>query len=161
MTPLLCGLAALVAALVVLVRRYLVRVEISGTSMRPTFEPGDRVLALRVAPSRIRTGDVIVLDSPAGTEEGVQEYLKTWTPSYEVVERDPPIIPAGAAGPRWVIKRVAAVAGEPVPFPIPRRPGDAVVPTGSVVVLGDNGDASVDSRHHGYVPLDRIFGKVL
>ena len=38
------------------------RVEVAGTSMRPTLEPGDWALAVRV--QRVRRGDVVVVEHP-------------------------------------------------------------------------------------------------
>jgi len=39
--------------------------------------------------------------------------------------------------------------------------GPLPVPRGGVFVLGDNREASVDSRHYGPVPVDQIRGRVL
>lgn len=39
--------------------------------------------------------------------------------------------------------------------------GPLVVPPGEVFLLGDNRDASDDSRYWGTVPIDHIYGKVL
>ena len=38
------------------------RVEVAGTSMRPTLEPGDWALAVRV--QQVRRGDVVVVEHP-------------------------------------------------------------------------------------------------
>ncbi len=57
----------------------------------------------------------------------------------------------------WIVKRVAALPGDPAPAGLtgPR------VPTGMLVLLGDNADRSVDSRDFGYVPVERLFGVVV
>lgn len=39
--------------------------------------------------------------------------------------------------------------------------GPLVVPPGEIFLLGDNRDASDDSRYWGTVPIDQIYGKVL
>jgi nickel-type superoxide dismutase maturation protease len=55
--------AALVAVAAGALGRSLVRrVEVSGASMRPTLEPGDRLLVL--AWRRIRAGDLVALPDP-------------------------------------------------------------------------------------------------
>jgi nickel-type superoxide dismutase maturation protease len=70
------------------------RVEVEGTSMRPTLEPGDWAIA--VAVGRVRRGDVLVIEHPG-------------RPGFEIVKRvravegDP--TPAGDAlgeGEIWV-----------------------------------------------------------
>lgn len=49
----------------------------------------------------------------------------------------------------WILKRVAGV------------PGDAGVPPGAYYVLGDNADASIDSREFGCVPAAWVYGVVV
>lgn len=53
---------ALVTAWVLWRRRPLGRVEVTGDSMRPALEPGDRLLVLRRAAGRV--GDVVALADP-------------------------------------------------------------------------------------------------
>jgi type IV secretory pathway protease TraF len=63
-----------------------------------------------------------------------------------------------------MIKRVAAVPGEPVPeavWPAVAAIGGQSVPAGSLVVLGDNTADSKDSRTIGYIPADRVLGVML
>jgi signal peptidase I len=64
--------------------------------------------------------------------------------------------PAGTAKP-LLVKRVAAVAGERVPFPARERD----VPDGFVVVLGDNPDESRDSRAFGLVPARQVIATIV
>lgn len=54
--------AALVTATAFLATRLLVRLEVVGDSMTPAFEPGDRLLAVRLG--RIRQGDVVAVRDP-------------------------------------------------------------------------------------------------
>jgi nickel-type superoxide dismutase maturation protease len=91
------------------------RVVVSGDSMLPTLEPGDRLLVLRHVHRRgLRLGDLVTVCDP----------------------RDD--------GPRRVlVKRVGGADRE------------------SVEVVGDNPDASTDSRSFGRVPLAFVTGKVL
>ena len=65
-----------------------------------------------------------------------------------------------ASGP-LIIKRIAAVAGKGNPGA--GRPGGQGehLPPGTVLLLGDNPEFSVDSRHYGSVPADRILGRVV
>jgi signal peptidase I len=118
-------------------RRSWTVITVVGSSMEPTYHDGDRVAVRKTA--RIAAGDVVVVQRPSG-EPG-------W-PDAEIRE-----------GGRWLIKRVAAVAGEPVPdvISIP----DTVVPEGRLVLLGDNAAASFDSRMVGYFPIGLVLGGVV
>ncbi|KAA9379153.1 S26 family signal peptidase [Microbispora cellulosiformans] len=135
------------AAVVAVLRRRYVVVEVHGTSMRPSLHAGDRVLVRRVPPRRVRVGEVVVVEAPG---------LRVRHPGP----------PREVPGPdrRWHIKRVAAVGGDPVPARVADTPAlrdAACVPAGHLVVLGDNPDKSLDSRQRGFVPDDRVLGVVL
>jgi signal peptidase I len=135
------GLAvSVVAAVLAMVWTRLVVVRIWGVSMTPTLQPGDRVLLIRRKGSRVRTGQIVVF-------QGIR--MDTWSR-----DRLP-----GPARELWTVKRVAAVAGEPVPAAMAEFPG-AVVPPGKLVVLGD-GRRSRDSLDWGYLPADRVLGIVV
>jgi signal peptidase I len=58
----------------------------------------------------------------------------------------------------WRIKRIAAVAGDPVPAWL--ETDHPVVPAGRVVVVGDNTGRSEDSRQLGYIDLAAVAGAV-
>jgi signal peptidase I len=142
------ALAALVTASAVrwLRNRYTV-VTVVGRSMLPTYAPGDRLLVARRAkqdpltPGQVVVADVVILDT-----NGV------W-----VVSSRYPM--AGA----WVIKRIAAVAGDPIPSgPDTEAASGAVpaVPHGEVFMLGDNLKESSDSRLYGCMSIDLIHGVV-
>ncbi|MGV3618966.1 MAG: signal peptidase I [Fimbriimonas sp.] len=111
-------------------------VQVSGSSMLPTYKNGNRVLVSKaywlIGP--IRKKDVVVLrdDGPTG----------------------------------YIIKRVAYMAGEAVDWkqmPESHRfsQGKFLVPPGTIYVLGDNLPESEDSRKFGPVGLDQVLGKVV
>ncbi|MET8048498.1 S26 family signal peptidase [Streptosporangium sp. NPDC005286] len=78
-------------------------------------------------------------------------------PGQVVVMADP--VPPG----QWIIKRAAAVPGDPVPGEVAaaaRAAPGARVPAGCLVLLGDNPAASVDSRRFGYFSGGRLLGVV-
>ncbi|MGW5264947.1 signal peptidase I [Microbispora sp. NPDC004025] len=129
-----------VAGLVLLwLRRTLAVVVVSGVSMEPAFHASDRLLVRRSGPSRLKVGDVVVFARPsryAGEE----------------------LLPVEE---RWMVKRVAALPGDPVPgsvLPVVAQPR---VASDRLVVLGDNPGASYDSRQFGFLPADLILGVVL
>ncbi|WP_110952364.1 MULTISPECIES: S26 family signal peptidase [Streptomyces] len=151
------GAGACAASLLFWLRKRLISVKISGVSMLPTFHPGDRVLARRVPQSRIAAGDIVVLASQPRTLAQLQAEARP----YEIVSWEPHVTADYVRKDSWVIKRVAAVPGELVPPQVRSRVQGEVVPQGSFVALGDNPVNSVDSRHHGYLPLGAILGKVI
>jgi signal peptidase I len=124
----LAGPVVVLGLLGFVARSRLLVVRVRGTSMEPTLHPDDRTLALRVRRTRRpRTGEVVVC-------------------------RRPQLI----GGNGLLVKRVAAVAGDPMPN---GRPGDRV-PTGRVYVVGDN-DHSTDSRYFGTLPQRDVVARVL
>ncbi|MGW1060227.1 S26 family signal peptidase [Micromonospora rubida] len=139
---------ALVRAGSVALRRHFVAVTVRGTSMLPAYDDGDRVLVRRAGTPTV--GQVVVVERPA----------HGW--------RLPPL-PRGASAAAianriWMIKRVAAVAGDPMPGGLPAppdEPGGPSVPRDRLVLLGDNRAASVDSRQLGLFPTERVLGAVL
>ncbi|MFE3202458.1 S26 family signal peptidase [Embleya sp. NPDC059237] len=139
------GLAAVAA-----VRYAVVRVTVRGDSMAPVYRDGARVLVHRGG--RVAVGRVVVLERPV---PGVLWPLPpvTRTASARTV---------GAR--RWIIKRVAAVPGDPAPFDrvpmLDHTPG-CRVPAGRLVLLGDNPLNSYDSRQAGYFPMERVLGTVV
>ncbi|MEU4834044.1 signal peptidase I [Streptosporangium sp. NPDC023615] len=123
------------------VRRRLVVVTVEGPSMEPTLRDGDRVLVRRTPLPRVRTGQLVVARRPS---------------------------PAGDVPAVWLIKRVVAVRGEPVPPEVRPAVGEAGeaggrdvrVPAGCLVVMGDDRARSADSRHWGYVTGEHLLGVV-
>ncbi|MFF9345729.1 S26 family signal peptidase [Streptomyces sp. NPDC014734] len=74
--------------------------------------------------------------------------------------------PGGARpdGRGWIIKRVVAGPGDPVPAgmgPALAAEAGMPVPRDRFVVMGDNAAHSHDSRHTGYVERDDIVGVVI
>jgi nickel-type superoxide dismutase maturation protease len=84
-------------------------VVVDGASMRPSLDPGDRVLVLAL---RARVGDVVAVRDPRD-------------------ER------------RTLIKRVRSIDGD------------------DIEIVGDNSDASTDSRTFGPVPRSHVLGRVV
>lgn len=128
-------------------RARLVTVVVDGSSMAPTLSTHDRVVVRRARGHRLAAGQLVVFTAPV-REAGVW----VWRPASRPA--DDPMAPA------WVIKRIAAVADDPVPPAVASAVPAAVVPAGSIVVLGENPDASVDSRLFGPVPIECVLGSV-
>ena len=125
------GAVLLVAGGALWLRSRVLVVRVTGQSMLPAFDDGQKLLARRT--SRVQATGAVVVVKPFD-------------------------------GPLLVVKRVAATAGEAVPPEVAERarlaPGD-VVPAGSLVVLGDNADASIDSRAWGLLPESSVVAVVV
>jgi signal peptidase I len=99
-------------------------------------ERGDRLLVRRT--TRVRRGDAVVFRNPLPFGDG-------------------------DAALAWLVKRVSALPGDPVPpdvRDIVGTPDGGLVPSGSLIVRGDAARAQ-DSRHFGYVPELSLLGVVL
>jgi signal peptidase I len=133
---------------VVLRRRFAV-VDVDGHSMQPTLRPGDRVLVRRVRPDRLRVGDIVVIESflPGPLRSGRLAHAAR-----------------GLSGRQWIVKRVAAGPGDPVPASLDQiegvRAGEPV-PGNRFVLLGDNAAQSSDSRTHGFYRGEDVLGVML
>ncbi|GAA1328872.1 S26 family signal peptidase [Actinocatenispora thailandica] len=137
-----------VAAALVAARRQLVAVAVSGSSMAPALDPGDRVLVRRRRPEAVRVGQIVVVEGPPNPD------VPDWSGL--------PAFDGRLDGRHWFIKRVAALPGDPVPATVRAAVAEpaAPVPPGCLVLLGDN-DRSVDSRSLGYFPAERLLGTVV
>jgi signal peptidase I len=157
----LIGLAVLVPPLVgavVWARRRFVVVTVRGPSMEPTLREGDRVLVRRVSLAAVRAGQLVVAETPPPwrTLDAWQDGQFLGDPGSWGAADPPP------ARDRWMIKRAAAVPGEPVPASmadVARHLGDRV-PPGRLAVLGDNAGRSHDSRRFGYLSGEELLGVV-
>ncbi|MEV6522565.1 signal peptidase I [Longispora sp. NPDC051575] len=152
----LAGVGVLVLGGALWARRTFVVVTVEGASMSPTYEDGDRVLVRRVRPGGVVAGQVIVLAPPADPGAFAGRRGLRGLPGLRGRIR--------AAGRLWLVKRLAAGPGDPVPpglGPALADAAGAVVGAGRMVVLGDNPGQSYDSRQEGFVAAGRVRGVVL
>lgn len=131
--------AVVTTGVAVLRWRYAV-ITVRGASMAPALADGDRLVGKRCGLARISSGDLVVFREP-GFER-----------------RHRPALLTGASRDPWVVKRAAAMPGEPVPEAVrPAVAGAIRVPDGMLVVLGDGSD-SRDSRLWGFVAARHVLG---
>ncbi len=136
-------LAAVLLGVALAARRYLAVITVRGPSMLPAFASGSRVLVRLGRSGRLRVGDVVVCAEPDQNGQ--------WR------SQDRPSVARGDL----VIKRVAALPGQPVPAAALSAAGQPSVPAGRLVVLGDNPARSRDSRHWGFVPRAAVLGRIV
>lgn len=144
----LATVTTVILIIVGLLGRELVVVTVDGSSMWPTYQHRDRVIVRRGR--RLAVGQVVVVEHPG--------HDATWATAPA-----PPVTRQMAAR-KWMIKRISAMPGDQVPKEhLPAGAGHGVgrVPSGMLVLLGDNQGASWDSRIIGYFPAERVLGAVL
>lgn len=119
-------------------------------SMTPTLSDGQLVLTRSLRPTHaVGRGDLVVLDSPV-------------EPDLHIVKRI-----VGLPGEKVTFDAgKVSIDGRPLPEPYATRSvfrGDYQVPAGHYLVLGDNRDASSDSRSWSrpYVPRSALRGRLV
>ncbi len=133
-----------------LMRLCLLIVTVTGQSMIPTFQDGDRLLVWRRWPARwLRCGQIVVLQQGASARPELEG---------------------------WQMKRIVALPGEVFtarPAPIRSAMDDQLIeeaeqaeqtwqiPPGHVFVCGDHREQSIDSRTWGPLPQRNVRGVVL
>lgn len=134
---------------VLALKRVFVIATVKGESMLPAYVDQDRVLVFRQGATKLRRGVVVVVEVPSRPDQAL------W---------DLPPHRWDVAGRVWMIKRVAATAGDLVPKDFFRdslhQHGDRV-PPGQLLVIGDDFEHSFDSRLFGYVPTSRVLGRAV
>jgi signal peptidase I len=135
-----------IGALAAGARAAFVVVTVVGVSMLPTLRDGDRVLVARRWLRPVRRGAIVAA-----------RWQSVPVPDEERTD-DGPQGPFTRRPPAWVIKRAAALGGDPVSG---WEGGDGTVPPGAVFLLGDNATASDDSRAFGPLPMRDVVGVVV
>lgn len=142
---------ALAIAVYFLLRQFVFRtVRVVGISMEPEFRHSERLIVLRYWFGEPEYGDVVAFPYKADPE---QKFIK------RIIGRPGDVI--DLADNRFTVN------GEPVEGDIITALGNAefplTVPEGCYFVLGDNRNASKDSRYQevGCVPEDEIIGRVV
>ncbi len=126
------------------------RIRVEGFSMEPTFHNGELVIVNKLAyrfslPER---GDVVIFHYPRNPKE---EFIKRviGLPGEQISVRNGKVFINGQE------------LEEPYIASPPNYTLEAIVPEGTVYVLGDNRNNSSDSHNWGSLPLDMIIGKAV
>jgi signal peptidase I len=148
------------------VQRYVVLpVHVPSASMEPNLRPGDRILVHRTFSSAeelgrsLKRGDVLVFRAPhAGEPLVVKRVIGLPGESIQATDGLIAINNSTTLVEKWLPeaeRRRGSHAANTVDIPLTQLGPD------EVYLLGDNRDASIDSRSFGPVKLDRVVGTVL
>jgi signal peptidase I len=126
-------------------------IQISGDSMSPTFSDGEWVWTIPLL-GNPEAGDCVVFESPVSRQSTVKRVIalpgETFLSRHEVVGRD--TAPLSIHKGIWVN---ASLSPETALHP--------PLPAGYFFLLGDNPEASVDSRGYGPVAREWISRRVI
>ncbi|CRK58713.1 Signal peptidase I [Alloactinosynnema sp. L-07] len=161
----------LVGSLVALVVAITLSQKIDGSSMRPSFGDGDRVLLEPFFDSAdLQRFDVVAARPTPGAPAIVKRVIGLPGDRVRVEVRPDGtgalhLLPSGAS--RWQTVETRAWAGQ---WKSARacclgsgkagQDAEAVVPAGSVFLLGDNPDQSDDSRAYGWIRKEQVLGRL-
>lgn len=151
----LIKVATIAGVTIVLIRHFLFKpFTVKGESMEPTFK-GSEYLIIDELTYRFREpirGEVVVFKAPVGQGE---HYLKRviGLPGERISVKDNKVIVYNDKHPQGVVVKEAYLVEE--------TPGDVTITLGEdqYFVMGDNRDASYDSRRFGPVSKDSILGR--
>jgi signal peptidase I len=147
---------ALAVIISVFLNLFVVQVtEVRQRSMEPTLFQSDRVLVSKVdyRIDQPRAGDIVVFNPT--TDTSIPFVKRIVATAGDVVElRDGQLYVNGKAAGCPVARCVTTPQSPQVRYPF-------TVPAGQFFALGDNREASSDSRSFGAQPYDRIIGKVI
>ncbi|UQS81508.1 signal peptidase I [Bombilactobacillus folatiphilus] len=181
-------LAAILFGIITLLNHFVLdNARVSGTSMQPTFEDGDRLIAFRH--SKLHQGDVVVVDAP---DEPGQFYIKRIiaTPGQSVVAKNNQIYINGKKLKQNYLKPGLKLVDDGSDGVYGTRYADTGdftlrslaktsnymqiyskdqlnqlkktnrVPKNSYFVMGDHRSVSKDSRYIGFIKRNKVVGVV-
>jgi signal peptidase I len=126
-------------------------VRVSSGSMAPTVCTGDVVVIDHLAPRRgLAVGDIVTFPSPMTGAEQIKRVVAVG--GQRVAIADAVLEVDGRAVPEPYVD-TASIDG--VYF------GPVTVPEGTVFLMGDDREVSIDSRAYGAVPLTQVDGRLV
>lgn len=127
-------------------------VAVDSDSMEPTVGAGGLVFVFKPGPglSGVRAGDVVVFPSPADGTPVIKRVVAVGGQQVEVQDAVLYVDSSPVAEP---FVDLATIDGTYYPR--------TEVPAGTVFVMGDNRERSIDSRDYGPIPLEIIDGLVV
>jgi signal peptidase I len=126
-------------------------VRVSSGSMAPTVCTGDVVIVNHLAPGRgLQVDDIITFPSPTDGTEQIKRVVAVG--GQQVAIEDAQLVVDGREVNEPYVDKATIDGVYYGPF---------AVPEGSVFVLGDAREVSIDSREFGPIPLEDIDGRLI
>lgn len=171
-------IAGAVAAALVIVIFIAQPTHVRGISMEPTYHNADQILINKL-PHTFRTGfeygDVVIIDSRTDRtrtlKDDILDTLRYNLVTYKLF---------GIEQEHYWVKRVIGMPGDVLEYrdgklyrnnvllnehyikeQMEYFPGKVTVPKDCLFVMGDNRNASMDSREIGCIPIDHVIARVL
>ena len=147
-----------VAAIILVFSLFFRFAEVEGSSMNPTLDSGDRLVLVNTWLSEPEKGDIIVATQPTSVNHPIIKRIIAT--EGDIVDIDfktgDVFVNDKLIEEHYIKEKISGVPGRPVQFPFKVSPGH-------VFVMGDNRNASSDSRDEGIGEIDTryIFGKVV
>ena len=159
--PVLFKIVMLAAGLIlgfVSIKIFFLMMSVKTESMNPALKPGDRIIINKI--SEIRKGDIVAFYSPA--EDRRVLVSRVIAAEYETVEIRNKVVFINDK--KMDIASGAAYDGSVI-YPMKFCYRDNMPPVkmerNEFFVLGDNFDASFDSRSFGKIPKEAVIGKIV
>jgi len=133
---------------------------VSGNSMLPTLKPGDEVKLIIRPPEKIDRGALVAIKFSTRQRNMVKRLIAKPGDQLEIINGRLKLNGAWL-NTSWWPKSKYLEAGKYKLLAIQLSRYKHQIPTGSVLVMGDNTKRSFDSANYGLLSIDQILGEVI
>jgi len=132
---------------------------VSGDSMLPTLKPGDKVKLLVRPPEQIKRGALVAIKFSSRKRKMVKRLIAIAGDRVEIIQGQIKLNGTWLDTSWWpASRRLEKRRYKLLAIQLSRY--NHIIPTGSVVVMGDNIKRSFDSGKYGLVSVKQILGEI-
>lgn len=147
-----------IVAIILVFTLFVRSAQVEGESMLPNYKEGDRLILVNTAITKVEAGDVVVITQPTAVGHPlIKRVIATegqtididYSTGEVIVDGEPIYEP-------YINEAIASIPYDPIDLPL-------TVEKGKIFVMGDNRNASSDSRDEGIGQIDTryILGKAI